>query len=92
MWATVNVLELVAREFGDNDATLVNVIQNIEERDADIAGKDGAWQQVMYEAGSCALSFGSFHFLAFEQQLPTHLKLKRQLFILLNTARPKSRI
>ena len=59
MRATVDILELVAAEFRHHDAVLAQVVEDVEERYADVAGEDAAGQQVVDEACGGGLALGT---------------------------------
>ena len=59
MRGAVDVLKLVAAEFGHNEAVFTKFVENIEEGDAYIAGEDGAGQQVMDEGSGGRLAFSA---------------------------------
>ena len=59
MWRAVQHLELVAGEFGHDDGVLVELLNDIKEWDADIAGQDAAGDEVGDEAGGGGLALGA---------------------------------
>ena len=59
MRAAVDVLQLVAGEFGDDGAVLAEFVEDVKERYADVAREDAAGQEVMDEAGGGRLTFGA---------------------------------
>jgi hypothetical protein len=59
MRAAVYVLQLMATQFGHHDTVFAEVVEDIEQRYADITCQDGAWQQMVYQRGRGALAFGA---------------------------------
>ena len=59
MGRAVQHFELVAGEFGHDDGVLVELFDDIEEGDADIAGQDAAGDEVGDEAGGGGLPLGA---------------------------------
>ena len=59
MGSAMDVLQLVAAEFGHNEGVGAEVVEDVEEGDADVAGQDGARQQVVNKAGGGGLALGA---------------------------------
>ena len=59
MRATVDIFELVAAELGHDDAILAQVVEDVEQRYADVAGEDAAGQQVVDETCGGGLALGT---------------------------------
>lgn len=66
MWGLVDILELVARELGNDECLLVNLVEDVEKGYAYVAGQDGAMlgaeslvEYVVDKSGGSALAFGA---------------------------------
>ena len=59
MGCAMDILQLVAGELGHNDAALAEVVEDVEQRDANVAGQDAAWQQMVYQTGGGGLALGA---------------------------------
>ena len=57
--SAMDVLQLVAAELSHNEGVGAEVVEDVEEGDADIAGEDAARQQMVDEARSGGLALGA---------------------------------
>ena len=61
MWRTVDILQLMATQFRYHNGVLFQFVEDIKQRNANIARQDTPWQQVVYQRCRGTLAFGASH-------------------------------
>ena len=55
----MDILQLVTAQLCHHDRVFLQLVEDVEQRDADIASQNTTWQQVMYQRRRSALALGA---------------------------------